>query len=442
MKKNIFNLLAICLFFIGGTKNVKAQYISLDDVNLTTQLRTSFPSCFNAMGQVDTTCAVLNNLTALEFQNISNVSKLIHVFKSLDYLAIFLSTNLNDLPKLPPTLKTLKIINTQLLNSFKIVPLPPDLKYLTISNCLIDTLPDLSNTKIKQLTCTQNYGLTSLPKLPATLDTILCQENKISDISTLKNSAVKLLSCYENNIKDLSNLPNTLTYLDASKNHLSIIDQLPNSIEEMYISNNLYLYRMANLPASLKTLDARSSSLAYLDDLPQNVEDLYFSGTRLMDLPELESKTKLYNLDIGATYVRCLPKLPSGLSILNLNGSPVNCLPNWPSGLQVYQNSQIIPFRSSMICNSPCVLSNEATTEKDRISPNPTQGLVNLTFKAPTQEVQLEVINAVGQSIKRIPVPDSTSSFSLDFSDQLPGTYLIVFRTKGEITSRNFIVLN
>jgi hypothetical protein len=442
MKKNIFNLLAICLFFIGGTKNVKAQYIRLKDVNLANQLRASFPSCFNAAGQVDTTCAVLNNSTALQFQNVSDISELINICKSLEFLELFTCHNLNNLPKLPPTLKTLKIRNTSLLNSFKIAPLPTDLRYLTIMNTSIDTLPDLSNTKIKQLTCTDNYGLTSLPKVPLTLDTILCQENKISDISTLKNSAVKFLYCHKNHITDLSNLPNTLTDLGASENHFSVIDKLPNSIKEMDISNNLYLYQIVNLPANLKTLYAQNSSLVYLDNLPQNVEDLYFSGTRLMDFPELESKTKLYKLDIGSTYVRCLPKLPSGLSILNLNGSPVNCLPNWPSGIQVYQNSQIIPFSSSMICNSPCVLSNETITQQESIYPNPTQGLVNLTFKAPTQEMQLEVVNAVGQSIKNIPVPDSISSFSLDFSDQLPGTYLIVFRTKGEITSRNFIVLN
>src|SRR5438046_1650957 len=104
--KHLLILLTVLLAF---TFPSKAQYITIPDPSLRSLLLDRYPSCFNALQQMDTTCSPIINETQFAFVNASITDwQGFQYLRSLQYLDFFGSYP-NGLPVLPSTLKTLQV---------------------------------------------------------------------------------------------------------------------------------------------------------------------------------------------------------------------------------------------------------------------------------------------------------------------------------------------
>ena len=98
--------------------------------------------------------------------------------------------------------------------------------YSSINNSLtsLPTLPESLDTLI----CNFNH-LTSFPTLPSTLKYLDCSYNYLTPLPNLPNSLITLI-CYSNQFWSLPSLPSSLSYLDCSLNLLNNLPALPNSL--------------------------------------------------------------------------------------------------------------------------------------------------------------------------------------------------------------------
>ena len=101
--KNILLLSALVI----GLRTANAQYVSIPDSNFRNYLRTNYPTCMNAGGQLDTTCTSLLAATQLSvrYNTISNLDG-VQYFKNITMLNC-MDVSLTMIPKFPPSLTVL-----------------------------------------------------------------------------------------------------------------------------------------------------------------------------------------------------------------------------------------------------------------------------------------------------------------------------------------------
>ena len=273
--------LLIC--FIVFT-NAKAQYVNIPDINFRNFLIAKYPTCFNASGQMDTTCAGILNEDTLHCQNlgIANLDGL-QYFKSLIEL-ICEDNKLTNLPILPTT--------------------------LLFVNCRYNLLTDLPNLPnfLEYLNC-RNNPLDSLPSLPNSLSYLDCTNNWLSILPTLPNS-LRFLSCSGIGLANLPNLPDSLTSLKCALNQIISLPSLPNSLSYLDIHGN-QLASLPNLPNSLEYLDCAVNNISCLPQLPTSLMTLYFQNTKIACIPN--------TIAIGANIN---PQLP----LCNVTNNPNSCV--------------------------------------------------------------------------------------------------------------------
>jgi Leucine-rich repeat (LRR) protein len=114
-------------------------------------------------------------------------------------------------------------------------PLPPTLKTLVCSRNQLTSLPQLP-TGLKSLTCWANE-LTSLPPLPPALKILDCCKNQLTSLPALPKN-LESLTCYENNLTRLPALPPKLKWLQCHDNQLRRLPRLPESLEEISCDKN------------------------------------------------------------------------------------------------------------------------------------------------------------------------------------------------------------
>jgi hypothetical protein len=149
--------------------------------------------------------------------------------------------------------------------SLKELPvLPANLENLMCNDNRLTTLPELP-PYLKYLNCDRN-ALTTLPKLPDRLEDLQCNSNRLTELPTLPSSLISL-GCAHNCIKQLPSLPNTLEYLYCSDNQLSALPNLPVSLRQLDCSNN-----------QLKTIPDFNGSYLDCSDNPDLPID-YYNGT-------------------------------------------------------------------------------------------------------------------------------------------------------------------
>ena len=95
-------------------------------------------------------------------------------------------------------------------------------------------------------------GLTEIPELPTSLETLWCSDNQLTSLPELPDN-LDLLYCGDNNLVSLIKLPNRLRILDCRHNKLTKLTKLPDTLEALYCSNN-QLTSLPELPDSLKVL--------------------------------------------------------------------------------------------------------------------------------------------------------------------------------------------
>ena len=245
MKKITITLFTLLLLVV--TQQIKAQYVTIPDAKFVAWLQVHIPTAMSG-NQMDTTSAAVTTLTAINVENdsIGNLTG-IQYFDSL---------------------KTL----------------------------------DCGNTFFGQ---PHNNYLTAIPRLPSTLDTLICCYNTISNITTLPNT-LKFLKCVNNHLSHLPALPSSLNHIDLYQNFFSSLPTLPNSITY---------------------LDCSSNPLLTLPTLPNSLVYLNCNGQRLTSVPALPNTLTTLNLSFNK--ITCFPAFPNSITNFNISNNLFDCLPNY-----------------------------------------------------------------------------------------------------------------
>ncbi len=323
MKKNLY-LIAFCLFVIASAK---AQYVTIYDQNIRNNLKSKFPTCFNASEQMDTTCNAIIYADSLDLSNGLNPVYLIRYFKHLKYL------NLNSI--------TGNIISGQVNYAYGTIldgiSFPQTLKYLDISNNQIQTWNEIYNSVSNQY----NYVRSSLfSKFPDSLETLIAD-----NILFIEN-------CYYgysggpqySTLKDsFPTLPSTLKRLKFSSGsydfygpqNVSTVrfktNQLPSNLNTLEINttnsnsfNQIVPY--TSFPSTLNNFSCNCDSadmrrIFSIATLLPAIDTLYIGSYGLITkLPNSLKYASLFNVTFNKNVVFQLDSLKS-LNIRKNNGS-------------------------------------------------------------------------------------------------------------------------
>ncbi|MEO6670484.1 MAG: SdrD B-like domain-containing protein [Ferruginibacter sp.] len=205
--------------------------------------------------------------------------------------------------------------------------LPATLKYLDCSRNSLYTLPASLPASLIYLDCSQQYTrptlqtfsffITELPPLPQSLQTLICNNLKLTALPSLPPS-LKYIDCSFNR-KFYNNLGLNLTNPGPNVIEYEGIDVLP------------------DLPASLKYLNCSYNRLTNLPTIPPTVtylncrDNIYAGETNIQSggIDFLEPlPLQLDTLDVGGTPMHCLPRLPASLKLLVVDESGITCVPN------------------------------------------------------------------------------------------------------------------
>jgi Leucine-rich repeat (LRR) protein len=146
-------------------------------------------------------------------------------------------------------------------------PLVVGTAVLNVSNSNIYDLRGLQAfVNLHKLNCDSNH-LSTLPTLPALLDTLFCRKNTITNIPPLPGTLI-YLSCCWNQIISLPSLPNGLKILECFINELTALPALPDSLKHLECSYN-DITNLPPLPDSLDFLSCHSNQISVLPLLPQ-----------------------------------------------------------------------------------------------------------------------------------------------------------------------------
>ena len=194
---------------------------------------------------------------------------------------------------------------------------------MTISGKSISNLQGINYfSKLTWLDCSNN-NLTDLYNVPTSLQTLYCQNNKITSFNYLQNcSSLKSLNCSNNQISSLTNLPTSIEFLDCSSNKFTILD-FCNTSDHMY--TKYY---------NLKTLNCSNNT--QLTELWNS--DFSTGGAALTSL-NVSGCTSLTQIRCEYNKLTSLSSLPSSLKILNVMGNQLTSLATLPSGLETLSAS-------------------------------------------------------------------------------------------------------
>ena len=205
-------------------------------------------------------------------------------------------------------LEELHITGCRIGEGMNVIGTLPSLKKLTLSDCGLSTIAELSN---------------ALMLLELDLS-----NNAIGDITPLSGmTALEKLDLSENAVSDLSALAGVvmLKQVDVSHNALSSIAPLTscagmteldvsyNSITEIGAVKNMLL---------LKAFRADHNSISAISALSvcSELEVLSISNNAVTDLSAVAGLVKITDLDFSHNAVAAMPKLPKDCALVNVNG--------------------------------------------------------------------------------------------------------------------------
>ena len=379
--KKLFPL--ICCVFLFATAS-KAQYVNIPDSNFRNALINRFPSCFNALKQMDTSCSTILNTNYLSiYSNPKPIYSIagIQYFKSLKKFECNLN-KINSLGKLPDSLLYLSASSNK-LTSIQGIPmgiryvnvmnnpdiinvdsLPSNIDSLLIGFTTINSIPSCvsnsNNLKYLNISCSKVKNLTSLPNslkflehklidsiftLPSNLESLVCAPSYISSLP----SSLKYLECRWSNLVSLPQLPTGLkTLICANSKKLSTLPILNDSLETIE-SNYCSYSTLPQLPNKIVNVTCgNNDSLRYfIGKLPDSIKYFHCSYSPITSLPNLP--LNLETLTMGSVDLTCLPMLPPKLTNIIIDwGTDINCIPNLPNSLV---NKYPYYFSPKNLCN-------------------------------------------------------------------------------------------
>ena len=177
----------------------------------------------------------------------------------------------------------------------------------------------------------RNLRITSLPPLPPTLRTFVCDDNKLTELPALPPGLIEL-RCSGNQLIQLPALPPGLLRFSCSSNRLTRLPALPPTLQELDCSYSR-LDTLPDLPPTLTLLRCTHSRLAVLPALPNNLTRLDCVQNSLTQLPNLPRR--LIHLMCSNNQLTVLPALPDTLELLHCLRNQLTALPDLPDSLEI-----------------------------------------------------------------------------------------------------------
>jgi len=340
MKKTLLSLFTLLLFVLP---KIKAQTVTIPDAKFAAYLNSIIPSAMSG-NQMDTTSTAVTTLSRIYVENDS-----IGDLTGLQYFDALVTIDCGNGYNSP----TANYLNT-------LPRLPITVDSVICGRNKITSLPQIPNT-VTHLACYSN-SLTTLPALPSTLQYLDCNSNAITSLQPLPTSLV-YLDCSYNVITSLPTLPNTLTTLTCGSNTLTTLPSLPASLLSLDCSVS-QLTSLPTLPSSLQAIDCNGNSLGTLPALPATLQNLTCEFCALTSLPALPSS--LTTLSCDGNSLTSLPELPAGLQTLLCQSNQLTSLPTLPSNLKslLCQSNQItcFPVFPNTIYQNNLTISNNPFT--------------------------------------------------------------------------------
>lgn len=200
-----------------------------------------------------------------------------------------------------------------------------------------------------------NNSLTTLPCLPSTLTTLICNNNLLRELPVELPKHITFLNCENNQIENLPNeLPPYLKTLMCDNNNLTTLPlSLPSTLKSIYCSGNSLTYLPENLPLSLRELYCNNNKLITLPShLPEDLRYLICYSNPLEKLPD-SLPDFLETLNICSTNVRRLPSvLPSFINFrIIINNTPLR--ESWNNN---NNNGLILKTFSNYFFHTECII--------------------------------------------------------------------------------------
>ena len=326
----------------------KGQFVDIPDVGFRYYLHIKYPTCFNNVMQLDTTCTSIvyedsldvnyyfriynldgiqyfKNLKKLKLEKLK-ISELGTLPSQLIHLNISYCDSIPLINNLSSTIEDLQIFQCSLLTR---INLPPGLKNCTVNDCYLLTSIASLPSYLKYFNCSNNR-LAELPALFNSLETLICYNNNLTYLPNLPIT-LKYLECNNNSISTIPYLPNSLTYLSCGNNPLLLINSFSDSLKTLYCQNGL-LTVLPPFTPNLKTINCSKNSILQLPNLPLGIDSLICFENNLTQLPNLPTSITVLNCSVNQLYT--LPFLPQNMVYLNCNNNHLNTLPNFSVNLK------------------------------------------------------------------------------------------------------------
>jgi len=95
------------------------------------------------------------------------------------------------------------------------------------------------------------------------------------------------------------------------------------------------------------------------------------------------------------------------------------------AGIKIGETRMDIAFQS-INCIQCSVGLNEATIEDNKAYPNPTSGFITIEFPNTVTEIDLQIINALGQQLERFTIPSGQETIELNLGRYETGYYTVI----------------
>jgi Secretion system C-terminal sorting domain len=156
---------------------------------------------------------------------------------------------------------------------------------------------------------------------------------------------------------EIRKLPDSLlVVLYLQPNNISYLPILPKKLLNFTVLTNGINSKVKGLPVlppSLKFLIISNfTALQYIPKLPDSLINLDLTNDNLIENLPLPLPSRLVNLYLGGTKIKCLPILPNSLA--QLSASNVNCLPDIPPSLNqlslIIGGNNVTTISNTLIC--------------------------------------------------------------------------------------------
>lgn len=325
--KQIITFTLLALLTLSG----KAQYITISDSTFLNWLNAHIPSAMNG-NQMDTTSAAITGTKRIIIGD-----RLVRNLDGIQYFDSLITLDFgnkswdmgfrNRVDSLPklPAMLDTLICDLNLLNSLP--PLPNSLNYLSCYGNQLHYLPALPSG-MSYLDCSGNV-LDSIPALSSALIRFNCGMNRLTFLPPFP-STINSINCSRNLLTVLPALPASVLTVTCSYNQLQTLPALPPIILSLFCDNN-QLNSLPALPGSITDLDCSFNQIPNLPGLPNSLLNLGCSHNLLTTLPTLPAS--LITLDCSTNQITNLPALPNSLTRLDCSFNQLPVLPTLPVNL-------------------------------------------------------------------------------------------------------------